>query len=181
MTICSDPNCNIICHSTCLNETKIQQIPQFAGLTCFEIAHHPECANLFVSINRKDKTYTRSVLNHQVPIMVKDIYEGMLPRRSNRARGRPANRTNTTRRNGDQPVEEIFNDTPSTRNISNLTTPQHTEQKKRTNKTNNTQQQETMTTRSRRNIPGAATKKRSQPTQQKSIRRSKRQRSNNKK
>ena len=104
MVICSDPNCNIICHSTCLNETKIQKIPQFAGLTCFEIVHHPKCENLFVTINRKEKKYTRSVLNHQVPIMVKDIYEGMMPRQSNRGRGRPANRTNRTGRNEDPPV-----------------------------------------------------------------------------
>ena len=89
LTVCSDPNCNIICHSCCPEESKIGKIPQFAGLSCFEIAHHEECNNLFVEVHRLGRTYTRSITNHPIPKMVGEIYKKALPRRSERGRGRP--------------------------------------------------------------------------------------------
>ena len=89
LAICSDPNCNILCHSTQPDESKIRRIPEYAGLSCFEIAHHPDCADLFIEISRKGKMYTRSVSKHPMTSKIAKIYETQLPRRSGRKRGRP--------------------------------------------------------------------------------------------
>ena len=58
LAVCSSPNCNIVCHTCCPKESKIRFLPQFATLSCFEIAHHNLCSNLFVEVRRKGKTYT---------------------------------------------------------------------------------------------------------------------------
>ena len=90
LAVCSDPNCDIICHMCCQEESRMRQIPQFAGLTCFEICHHEDCKDLFVHVPRNNMTYTRSLRNHPVRTLVKELYEADLPRRSERsARGRP--------------------------------------------------------------------------------------------
>jgi hypothetical protein len=104
LAMCSDPNCNIICHSCCPEESKIGKIPQFAGLSCFEIAHHEECNNLFVEVHRLGHTYTRSISNHPIPKMVGEIYKKALPRRSERGRGRP--KTNEGKKNANAEIIE---------------------------------------------------------------------------
>ena len=89
LAMCSDPNCNVVCHSCNPEESKIRKIPAFAGLSCFEIARHPDCNNLFVEVCRNGKTHTRSVLKHPVPNMITKTHQKQLPRRSERPRGRP--------------------------------------------------------------------------------------------
>jgi len=126
LSICSHPNCNIVCHSCCPVKSNMTDIPQFVGLTCFEIAHHPECEGLFINIQQGDKKYTRSVRNHPIPMTVQKIYERMQPRQSIRGRGRPSN--NQDRTKAAPPIEEVYDDAASVGNISNLTTPQNIQQ-----------------------------------------------------
>ena len=117
LAVCSSANCNIVCHTCCPKESKIRFLPQFATLSCFEIAHHNLCNNLFVEVRRKGKTYTRSIKNHSVCTMVKDIYKGELPRRGERnRRGRPA-------RNLPSITDVVRNDDDNMTNISMITTP----------------------------------------------------------
>ena len=105
LAICSDPNCNVVCHSTHPAESNIRKIPAFAGLSCFEVAHHPDCDNLFVDICRRGNTYTRSVRKHPITKMIAEIYESQLPRKSERPRGRPRRSNVVT--NQTQPIREI--------------------------------------------------------------------------
>ncbi len=37
-------NCDILAHTSQPLEAKVGEIPGFEGLTCFEIAHTPECS-----------------------------------------------------------------------------------------------------------------------------------------
>jgi hypothetical protein len=82
----------------------LEKIPQFAGLSCFEFAHHEECNNLFVEVHRLGHTYTRSISNHPIPKMVGEIYKKALPRRSERGRGRP--KTNEGNNNANAEIIE---------------------------------------------------------------------------
>ena len=116
LAVCSSPNCNIVCHTCCPKESKIRFLPQFATLSCFEIAHHHLCNNLFVEVRRKGKTYTWSIKNHSVCTMIKDIHKGELPRRSERRRGRPA-------RNLHSITDVVQNDDDNMTNISMITPP----------------------------------------------------------
>ena len=52
---CMHEECNIVAHSCIPQEGKFHTLPAFAGLTCFEIAHHPRCINLFARIERQGK------------------------------------------------------------------------------------------------------------------------------
>mmetsp|Transcript_19680 Transcript_19680/g.22283 ORF Transcript_19680/g.22283 Transcript_19680/m.22283 type:complete len:198 (-) Transcript_19680:46-639(-) len=106
LAICSDPNCNVVCHSCNPEESKIRKIPAFRGLSCFEIAHHPDCENLFIEVCRNGKngnTYTRSVLNHPVPKMITKIYEKQLPRRCET----PPTNSNEARNQETPPIRKI--------------------------------------------------------------------------
>ena len=87
--MCSDPNCNVVCHSFNPEESKICKIPEFAGSSCFEIVHHPDHNELFAEVNRKENVHTQSALNYQVPKMITKACEKQLRRRSERPRGRP--------------------------------------------------------------------------------------------
>ena len=148
----------------------MKDIPQFVGLTCFEIAHHPDCEGLFIDVKRGEKTYTRSVKNHPVPLSIKNIYERMQPRRSIRGRGRPSNNQDKTR--VEPPIEEVYDDAASAGNISNLTTPRNIQPKE--------SQQQTMSSK-RRRLPTQretrSSKRKRSPTQRQT-RSSKRTRKN---
>ena len=63
---CSDPNCKIIAHTCSPVGTKLGLMGNFLGMNCFEIAHTPDAASLFTSINRKGKTYLRCVPSHPI-------------------------------------------------------------------------------------------------------------------
>ena len=74
LSVCADPNCNIICHSCCPDESRVNQLPQFKGMSCFEIAHHEQCRNLFVEVERKGQKYTRSIRKHNIIKLVANLY-----------------------------------------------------------------------------------------------------------
>ena len=170
LSTCSNPNCNIVCHSCCPVKSNMKDIPQFVGLTCFEIAHHPDCEGLFIDVKRGEKTYTRSVKNHPVPLSIKNIYKRMQPRQSIRGRGRPSNNQDKTR--VEPPIEEVYDDAASAGNISNLTTPRNIQAKE--------SQQQTMSSK-RRRLPTQqetrSSKRKRSPTQRQT-RSSKRTRKN---
>jgi len=86
---CMHDNCHIVAHATCPNESKVSEIPYFSGLTCFEIAHHPKCQDLFTKIKRKGQHYCRTIPSHPVVQDTKELYQSELPRRSNREHSRP--------------------------------------------------------------------------------------------
>ena len=56
LATCKDRNCNIICYTACPIEAKISTLPQFRGMSCFEIAHHEDCKKLFVEVERNGRT-----------------------------------------------------------------------------------------------------------------------------
>ena len=85
---CADQNCNVIAHSCCPQGTKMSTLPQFNGMSCFEIAHHPVCKSLFTEIYRQGKNYVRCIPTHRVALDIANVYKQTLPRRS--SRGRPA-------------------------------------------------------------------------------------------
>ena len=58
ISICNDPDCNIVCHTSCPPESKMRLHPQFNGMTCFQIAHYPDCQSFFYEVNKGGKTYT---------------------------------------------------------------------------------------------------------------------------
>ena len=122
LAMCSDPSCNIICHSCCPEESRLSKIPMFAGMSCFEIAHHKHCNGLFIEVERNGGSYTRSVNNHPVPKMVKQVYEKLLPRRSDRNtnRGRPRNNGNMQQQE-QPPVQEISTILPNRNRTSSPT------------------------------------------------------------
>ena len=85
---CADPNCNVIAHTCCPQGTKINSLPMFNGMNCFQIAHHPVSASLFTEINRQGKNYVRCIPTHRVALDIANVYKETLPRRS--SRGRPS-------------------------------------------------------------------------------------------
>ena len=92
LDVCSDQNCDIICHICCQEDSRMREITKFAGLICFEIYHHENCKDLFVNIHRENITYSRSLQNYSVRTLIIEIYKDYLPRRSERTiRGRPTN------------------------------------------------------------------------------------------
>ena len=73
----------------------MNQLPQFRGISCFEISHHKQYHNFFVQVEQKGKKYTRSIQNHNITKQVADLYmkdkrnmeTGVVPK--NKRRGRP--------------------------------------------------------------------------------------------
>ena len=61
---------------------KVACLPYFEGLTCFQIAHHPRCKDLFSIIKRKGKSHCRTIPSYSIVQEVKDLYLSDLPRRS---------------------------------------------------------------------------------------------------
>ena len=64
LSICADPNCNIVSRSCCLEEIRMNHLPLFKGLSYFEISHHEYCKDVFVEIERKGQKHTRSLRKH---------------------------------------------------------------------------------------------------------------------
>ena len=58
-------------------EAKISCLPQFRGMSCFDIAHHEECRNLFVEVDRDGNKYTRSVRKHPIVTQLKNFYKNL--------------------------------------------------------------------------------------------------------
>ena len=77
LATCKDINCNIVCHTACPIEAKISTLPQFRGMSCFEIAHHEDCKNLFVQVERNGRMYTRSVRKHPIVTKMTKLYENL--------------------------------------------------------------------------------------------------------
>ena len=77
LAICKDKHCNIMCHTCCPEEANISTLSQFRGMSCFEIAHHEECRNLFVEVERDGRNYTRSVRKHPIVTQLKRFYENL--------------------------------------------------------------------------------------------------------
>ena len=50
-------------------------IQKFLGMSCFEIAHTPECANLFTTIQRKGKAYMRALPSHPICVELTELYK----------------------------------------------------------------------------------------------------------
>ena len=71
---CMHENCDIVAHATCPNEFKLSKITYFSGLTCFDIAHHPKCKDLFTKIQRKGQFYCRTIPSHPVVQDIKEMY-----------------------------------------------------------------------------------------------------------
>ena len=79
---CMHTNCPIVAHATTPENAKVSCLPGFEGLTCFQIAHHPRCKDLFSMIKRKGKSYCRTIPSHGIVQEVKELYSSDLPRRS---------------------------------------------------------------------------------------------------
>ena len=86
---CMHENCPIVAHATIQDNGKVSSLPCFGGMTCFEIAHHPRCKDLFTVIKRKGKTYCRTIPSHGIVQEIKDLYSSELPRRSTREKPKP--------------------------------------------------------------------------------------------
>ncbi len=138
---CMHEDCSIHTHTCVSDESKVAQLPYFQGLTCFEIAHHPQCKGLFTRIKHKGKFYSRTVPSHSIVQEVKDLYKSTLPRRSTRERnnrlraGRPPTTILTTDGRNNDEIESISNltsieTTPETFTLTN-TPPQDQEQPRR--------------------------------------------------
>ena len=72
---CVDPNCNVIANICCPYGTKVSTLPQFNGLSCFQIVHQPECKSLFMEIERQGKNYVRFTPTHWIAIDIGNVYE----------------------------------------------------------------------------------------------------------
>jgi len=93
LSVCADPNCIIVAHSTVPVELQISTLPQFFGKTCFEIAHSAQCKSLFTEIERKNKVYARTVPTHAVTKELLNHYQKMSSTNVDKVRGRPRKRT----------------------------------------------------------------------------------------
>ena len=80
LSICADPNCNIISHSCCPTESRMNRISLFKGFSCFEIAHHEYCKDVFVDIERKGKKYTRARRKHPIHEEIANLYSDLKQR-----------------------------------------------------------------------------------------------------
>ena len=47
---CIHDECNIVAHTCIPQEGKFHTLPNFAGLTCFEISHHPRCIDALICL-----------------------------------------------------------------------------------------------------------------------------------
>ena len=115
LSICADPNCNIVCHSCCPTESRMNRLSIFKGLSCFEIAHHEYCKDVFVEIERKGKKYTRARRKHPIHEEIANLYSDLKQREDQPIRvvrrGRPRSEqdsANATLRDVDEtPVDRI--------------------------------------------------------------------------
>ena len=103
----------------------MREIPQFVGMSCFEICHHDDCKDLFVNIQRGNSTYSRSLRNHPIRTLLTEIYKADLPRRSERTIiGRPRNTAQSCPNissDADESIEEEPQRIASKRSVPNVT------------------------------------------------------------
>ena len=64
LSIFADPNFIIVAQSCCPVESRMDSLPLFKVLSCFEIAHREHCKYIVVEIERKDQKGTRSLRKH---------------------------------------------------------------------------------------------------------------------
>ncbi len=71
MATCVNPNCDIIIHTHFSSENthKMFKIPEFAGLSCFEIAHDELCTGLFLLTIKK---LLQSMIKRQLRIVTNE-------------------------------------------------------------------------------------------------------------
>ena len=74
-------------HVCAPEENKLKTLPQFRGMSCFDIAHHPECSSMFTVIQQGNKSHLRCLPTHNISYQLQEKYKELLPRRS--SRGRP--------------------------------------------------------------------------------------------
>ena len=55
LAFCQDEHCKIISSSFVFHETKLQTIPGFNCMSCFEIDNIPQCHNLIVLVEMTGK------------------------------------------------------------------------------------------------------------------------------
>lgn len=91
LSVCDNKDCSIVCHTFCPPESKMRLLPQFATMSSFQIAHHPEYQNLFYDVHRNGQIYTRSLLNHVMIPKVQSLQECDVPRKCDRSRKRRPN------------------------------------------------------------------------------------------
>jgi hypothetical protein len=73
MSSCND--CNVHLHmSVAPCERMVFNIPEFVGLSCFEIFHHEKCKDLF-SLARGQKARTTVNNKHELFIELKEMYQ----------------------------------------------------------------------------------------------------------
>ena len=87
LATCTHPDCLIMAHVCAPDENKMKTLPQFRGMSCFDIAHHPECSSMFTVIQRGNKSHLRCLPTHNISYQLQEKYKELLPRRS--SRGRP--------------------------------------------------------------------------------------------
>ena len=92
---CADDNCKITAHTCTPKESKINAIPEFAGMSCSDITHHPKCKHLFTIVTRKRKEYSKSIKSHQVIKDLENIYttQPIIMQTGGRPKGKTARRT----------------------------------------------------------------------------------------
>jgi len=91
---CSDPNCMVIAHTLCPVGTRMNTLPQFAGMNCFEIAHTREASTLFTKIQQNNMEYLRALPLHSICKQLTNAYENdeeveQTENIAKRSRGRP--------------------------------------------------------------------------------------------
>ena len=91
LAMCSNADCKITAHTCPPAATKMNTLPQFLGMSCFEIAHSEECKDLFAVLERDGQKYYRTKPTHPIANDLLQLYQEDLPRRSNRV-GRPPRR-----------------------------------------------------------------------------------------
>ena len=124
---CMCVDCDIVAHTCQPLEAKVGEIPGFDGLTCFEIAHTPECRGMFTRVPRNGSFYCRTIPSHSIVRRLTDIYEAQQPRRSKRDHtslpkrqvGRPPSTiltSNTPKKANEESITELstFETTPET-------------------------------------------------------------------
>ena len=88
LAACSEPDFKVVAHTCNPQESRLSNIDEFFGMTCFDIAHHHRCKGVFTTIARQGKEYLRIRPKHPVCRFIADALETR--RVSNRStRGRP--------------------------------------------------------------------------------------------
>ena len=91
LAMCSNADCQIIAHTCAPATTTMSSLPQFLGMSWFEIAHSDECKNHFAVLERDGHKYLRTKPTHPIAKDLLNLYKDELQRRRNCV-GRPPRR-----------------------------------------------------------------------------------------